>query len=330
MDSDRFIDDLAEGIAAGQRRALARGITLVESSRPSDRPLSDALVERLSSRRPTALRIGISGTPGVGKSTFIEAFGLDRIGSGQTVAVLAVDPSSQISGGSILGDKTRMEQLSRQTAAFIRPSPSRGNLGGVARRTREAIALCEAAGFQTIIVETVGVGQSEVAVEAMVDLFLLLLAPGGGDDLQGIKRGVMELADVIVVNKADGDMRRQAETTAADYRHALSLLRPKRPGWTPQVVTCSARDGSIGSVTELVDRFRSDGLASGSLEKWRSSQARQWFQSEIALGWQDLIASNTALSAAVARLEVQVADGTRTPSSAASEVIGSLTGGHLA
>ncbi|MCB0973232.1 MAG: methylmalonyl Co-A mutase-associated GTPase MeaB [Actinobacteria bacterium] len=325
MSPDQLVDELAAGIAAQQRRALARGITLVESSRVADRSRSDALVERLSTHEPRALRIGISGTPGVGKSTFIEAFGMDRIEQGQSLAVLAVDPSSQISGGSILGDKTRMERLARNDAAFIRPSPSGGNLGGVARRTREAITLCEAAGFDSIIIETVGVGQSEVAVEAMVDLFILLLAPGGGDDLQGIKRGVMELADIIVINKADGEMARQAQTTASDYAHALSLMRPKRSWWTPQVVTSSARDASIANVIEQVERFRVLGTDNGEIQRSRSEQAKEWFASELALGWHDLVRSDVELARSIAELERRVTSGERTPSSAAREVLQQLT-----
>ncbi|PWC95248.1 methylmalonyl Co-A mutase-associated GTPase MeaB, partial [Azospirillum sp. TSO5] len=216
---------LAEAVRSGDRRALARAITLIESTRADHRATADALLAALLPYTGNSVRLGISGVPGVGKSTFIEAFGLHVIGLGHKVAVLAVDPSSQRTGGSILGDKTRMVDLSREANAFIRPSPAGTTLGGVARRTREAMLICEAAGFDVIVVETVGVGQSETAVADMVDLFMLLLLPAGGDELQGIKKGIVELADLVVVNKADGDLAATARHTVADYRHALALLR---------------------------------------------------------------------------------------------------------
>src|SRR6056297_1363546 len=222
-------DALADRLLSGDRRALARAITLVESARADHRTMAEALLDRLAAEGREALRVGLSGTPGVGKSTFIEAFGMDLTGAGKRVAVLAVDPSSARTGGSILGDKTRMERLAREPLAYIRPSPSQTELGGVARRTREAIALCEAAGFDMVIVETVGVGQSETLVAEMTDIFVLLLAPGGGDELQGVKRGIMEIADLILINKADGDLEAAARRTAADYAGALRLMRP-RPG----------------------------------------------------------------------------------------------------
>ena len=231
------ITELADRILTGDRRALARAITLVESQRADHRAQAGELLEHLSKARRQALRVGLSGTPGVGKSTFIEAFGMLLTGQGLRVAVLAVDPSSARSGGSILGDKTRMERLSREKNAFIRPSPSQTHLGGVARRTREAVALCEAAGFDVVLIETVGVGQSETVVAEMSDLFLLLLAPAGGDELQGVKRGIMEMADLILVNKADGDLKPAATRTCADYAWcALRLLRkrPQDPGGFPK------------------------------------------------------------------------------------------------
>lgn len=221
------VDDLAPRILSGERRALARAITLVESIRADHRAAATALLDRVGQAGRQALRIGLSGTPGVGKSTFIESFGLMLTGQGLKVAVLAVDPSSSRSGGSILGDKTRMEFLSRDPNAFIRPSPSQTHLGGVARRTREAVALCEAAGFDVILIETVGVGQSETLVAEMTDLFILLMAPAGGDELQGVKRGIMEMADIILVNKADGDLKPAAMRTVADYAGALRLLRKR-------------------------------------------------------------------------------------------------------
>ena len=235
------MSDLADRIKAGERRALARAITLVESARSDHRDDALALLAELGTERQ-ALRIGLSGTPGVGKSTFIESFGLMLTGMGKRVAVLAVDPSSARSGGSILGDKTRMDHLSRDPNAFIRPSPSQSQLGGVARRTREAIALCEAAGFDVVLIETVGVGQSETMVAQMADLFLLLLAPAGGDELQGVKRGIMEIADIILVNKADGELKPQAIRTCADYAGALRLMRKRAqdPDEFPKALTVSA------------------------------------------------------------------------------------------
>jgi LAO/AO transport system kinase len=227
MTKQHDIPALAAGVQAGDRRALARAITLVESGRADHRDDALALLDMLGTDKQ-ALRIGLSGTPGVGKSTFIESFGLMLTGQGKRVAVLAVDPSSARSGGSILGDKTRMDFLARDPNAFIRPSPSQTQLGGVARRSREAVALCEAAGFDIVLIETVGVGQSETVVAQMADLFILLLAPAGGDELQGVKRGIMEMADIILVNKADGDLKAQATRTCADYAGALRLLR-KRP-----------------------------------------------------------------------------------------------------
>src|SRR5213595_2875351 len=234
---------LAADVRAGSRRALAKAITLVESTRADHQRAAQRLLELLLPGTGRAARVGVSGVPGVGKSTFIEVFGLHLIGLGKKVAVLAVDPSSALSGGSILGDKTRMPRLAAAPEAFIRPSPAAGSLGGVTRRTREALLVCEAAGYDVVLVETVGVGQSEVKVAGMVDLFMVLVAPGAGDELQGLKRGIMELADVVVVNKADGDLAATAAHTAADYAAALHLVRPRIPPWTPQVLTCSALTG---------------------------------------------------------------------------------------
>ena len=237
-------EQLATRLVDGDRRALARSITLVESTRPDHRSEAAALLDAVLARTGGAVRLGITGTPGAGKSTFIEELGGHLTAAGHRVAVLAVDPSSRRSGGSILGDKTRMERLARDPHAFIRPSPSGGSVGGVARRTREAALLCEAAGFDVIVVETVGVGQSEVAVADMVDCFCLIAAPGGGDELQGIKRGIMELADVVVVNKADGDLLPAARRAIADYRQAVHLLRPKHAGWEVPVLATSALEGA--------------------------------------------------------------------------------------
>jgi LAO/AO transport system kinase len=277
------IDDLAKRIAAGERRALARGITLVESSREDHRAQAAQVLAAMP-KDQQALRIGLSGTPGVGKSTFIESFGMMLTGQGMRVAVLAVDPSSARSGGSILGDKTRMDRLARDPNAFIRPSPSQTHLGGVARRTREAVALCEGAGFDVVLIETVGVGQSETVVAQMSDLFMLLLAPAGGDELQGVKRGIMEMADIILVNKADGDLKLVAMRTRADYAGALRLMRkrPQDPEGFPKALTVSAleEDGFEDAWTAMLEL---DGWrrANGFFDGTRSTQARYWFEEDV-------------------------------------------------
>ena len=277
------LDDLAKRIAAGERRALARGITLVESSREDHRAQAAQVLAAMP-KDQQALRIGLSGTPGVGKSTFIESFGMMLTGQGMRVAVLAVDPSSARSGGSILGDKPRMDRLARDPNAFIRPSPSQTHLGGVARRTREAVALCEGAGFDVVLIETVGVGQSETVVAQMSDLFMLLLAPAGGDELQGVKRGIMEMADIILVNKADGDLKPVAMRTRADYAGALRLMRkrPQDPEGFPKALTVSAleEDGFEDAWTAMLEL---DGWrrANGFFDGTRSTQARYWFEEDV-------------------------------------------------
>ena len=281
------VSDLASRVIAGDRRALARAITLVESGRADHRTQALALIDLLRGAGREALRIGLSGTPGVGKSSFIESFGLMLTGQGLRVAVLAVDPSSARSGGSILGDKTRMDHLSRDPRAFIRPSPSQSHLGGVARRTREAVAICEAAGFDVILIETVGVGQSETMVAELCDLFLLLLAPAGGDELQGVKRGIMEMADLILVNKADGDLKPAAIRTCADYAGALRLLRhrPQDPPGFPKAMTVSAaeRTGLDAAWAEMqaLAKWRRE---SGNWQARRADQARHWFEAEVRAG----------------------------------------------
>ena len=264
------------------RASLARAITLMESTRADHQQEAQILLASLLPKTGNSIRIGITGVPGVGKSTFIETFGLYVIGQGHKVAVLAIDPSSTRTGGSILGDKTRMSQLSQHEQAFIRPSPTGGSLGGVARRTREAMLLCEAAGYDVIIVETVGVGQSEIEVADMVDMFLLLLLPGSGDELQGIKKGIVELADIIVVNKADGDMVVQAKRVRADYSAALRMLHPSNHHWQPKAVTCSAllQEG-IAEVWNEVKEFSRIMRESGDLDKNRSKQAVSWMWKEI-------------------------------------------------
>lgn len=313
---------LAQAVLDGKRRPLAQAITLVESTKPGDRDQADALIHDLLPYTGKAMRIGLSGTPGVGKSTFIEAFGNFLIEHGQRVAVLAVDPSSSRSGGSILGDKTRMEILSRNPNAFIRPSPSGTTLGGVARRTREAMLVTEAAGFDVILVETVGVGQSETAVADMVDLFVLLLSPAGGDDLQGIKRGIMELADMIVVNKADGDLLPAAKRAADDCRSALHLMRPKFQGWTVPVLLASAlRNSGIDEIWQQIGEFNDHMTASGQLQSLRAGQSGAWMWAEIRDGLADVLKTDPAIKQLTERLESDVRGGKCTPSFAARQIL---------
>jgi len=319
---------LALDIVAGNRRALARAITLVESTRADHRRDAVALLDQLaqiSDRQ--ALRIGLSGTPGVGKSTFTESFGMQLIAKGLKVAVLAVDPSSTRSGGSILGDKTRMERLSREAGAFIRPSPSQTALGGVARRSREAVALCEAAGFDIVLIETVGVGQSETMVADMADLFVLLLAPAGGDELQGIKRGIMEIADLILVNKADGDLKPAATRTCADYAGALRLLR--RRAYDPddfpkaRVVSALTEFGLAEAwqeMTTLADWRRKN----GHWEKRRAQQAQFWFHQELRDGFLTRLTADADATETIATLEAEVLRGTLSPAAAAERAIAAV------
>ncbi len=277
-----------------------------------------------------ASRIGITGAPGAGKSTFIEALGVHLVDGGHRVAVLAVDPSSVRSGGAVLGDKTRMEQLSRRSEAFIRPSPSGGTLGGAARRTREAMLVCEAAGFDVVLVETVGVGQSEVAVAGMVDLFVLLLSPGAGDELQGVKRGIVELADLVVVNKADGDLVELARHTAADYSHALHLVRSGDGGHDASVRMCSALLGDgIAEVWAAIDGEVRAARASGALAARRADQARSWMWSEVTDTVLDGLRADPALRTEIAALEADVMTGRTSPTAAATRVLASLRSGSL-
>ncbi|MFI4988037.1 MAG: methylmalonyl Co-A mutase-associated GTPase MeaB, partial [Alphaproteobacteria bacterium] len=275
-------DDLATAVRRGDRRALARAVTLVESTRADDRRAAEQLIEAILPATGGATRIGISGPPGAGKSTFIERFGLDGIARGHKIAVLAVDPGSKRGGGAILGDKTRMAELARAPEAFIRPSSAGAASGGVARRTREAILVCEAAGFDTVVVETVGAGQSETAVADMVDMFLLILPPAAGDELQGLKRGIIELADLILVNKADGSLLDHATRAAADYGNAVHLIRPSVPEWQAAARAVSALTGSgIDAVWDDVARFRAALQASGAWERRRAEQARAALWAEI-------------------------------------------------
>jgi GTPase len=316
------VSELAQQIVAGDRRALARAITTVESTRPDHRDEAAALLTEVLSRTGGAIRIGISGAPGSGKSTFIEAFGLHLVQHGHRVAVLAVDPSSTRTGGSILGDKTRMGELTRSDSAFVRPSPTAGTLGGVARRTREAMLLCEAAGFDVVMVETVGVGQSEVAVAGMVDLFAVLVAPGAGDELQGIKRGIIELADVVVVNKNDGELAPAAKTTATDYSSALRLVRSKTQAWTPRVVLVSALEGTgIDELWSTVAEFRSTLDATGELDRRRAEQAREWMWSEVSESLMDALRSDERVAELADRLEAAVTAGELAPAAAARQIL---------
>jgi LAO/AO transport system kinase len=307
---------LADAVRAGDRRALARAITLVESTRADHREEAVALLDDLMPATGAATRVGISGAPGAGKSTFIETLGLHLVDDGHRVAVLAVDPSSTRTGGSILGDKTRMEELSRRPNAFIRPSPSGGTLGGVARRTREALLVCEAAGFDVVLVETVGVGQSEVAVASMVDLFVLLLAPGAGDELQGVKRGIVELADLVVVNKADGALLELARHTAADYAHALHLVGPA------QVLLASALEGTgIAEVWSAVEEHERAARASGALMDRRAAQAREWMWSEVTETIVDRVRADARAHRDIDALEADVAAGRVSPAAAARRLL---------
>lgn len=276
------MSNFCQDILSGNRRAMAKAITLIESSRSDHREEAQELLSELLPHTGNTIRLGLTGVPGVGKSTFIESFGKMLTGQGFKVAVLAVDPSSQISGGSILGDKTRMEELARDDMAFIRPTPSKGTLGGIARNTREAMMVLEAAGFEIIIIETVGVGQSEVAVSDMVDMFILLLSPGGGDELQGIKRGIMELADLVIVNKADGDFEAAAKLAAADVKNALHLMRPKSPDWTVDVLEISAlKKNGLEQVWHKITEFKDIMIANSELETRRENQTVSAIWSEV-------------------------------------------------
>jgi LAO/AO transport system kinase len=327
----RAHDQLAERVLQGDRRALARAITLIESRRADHQEQAESLLERLLPSTGAAIRLGISGTPGAGKSTFIEVFGRHVIAQGHKIAVLAVDPSSQRSGGSILGDKTRMQVLAQAPEAFIRPSPTGGTLGGVARRTREAALACEAAGYGVVVIETVGVGQSETAVADMVDCFTLLLAPGGGDELQGIKRGIIELADVVLINKADGELLAAANRAKADYQAALHLLRPATPAWTPEVLTCSAlHDQGLEAVWQVVLRHRAALEQSGELAAKRARQAHSWLWAEIQAGLIDALRGDGASRRLIEDLEAAVEAGRLLPPQAARRLVARFRAGDPA
>jgi len=315
-------NELAESLLQGDRRALAKAITLVESTHPVHREQAAQLLDRIMPYTGNSIRLGISGVPGVGKSTFIEAFGGHVIEQGHKVAVLAVDPTSAVSGGSILGDKTRMEALSRNDRAFIRPSPAGKTLGGVTRRTRETMLLCEAAGFDVIFVETVGVGQSETAVAEMTDMFLLMLLPGGGDELQGIKRGIMELADLILVNKSDGDQQDVASRTVSDYYMALHFLHPRSRHWQAKVQAISAlKNQGVNEVWETVEEYRAALGEAGEIESRRAAQSRAWMWSETADALLSELKANQSVKSLVDPLEQDVMKGKTTPTIAALKLI---------
>jgi LAO/AO transport system kinase len=321
---------LAQRVLSGDRRALARAITLIESRRVDHQEQAERLLDHLLPATGNALRLGITGTPGAGKSTFIEALGRHVIEQGHQIAVLAIDPSSRRSGGSILGDKTRMQRLAQAPEAFIRPSPAGATLGGVTRRTREAGLVCEAAGFDVVVVETIGVGQSEGAVADMVDCFLLLLAPGAGDELQGIKRGIVELADLVVINKADGDLLAAARRAQSDYQAALQLLRPPTPGWTPEVLACSAlHEEGIDQVWRAVLRHRRVLTENGELAAKRARQIRSWLSAEVQAGLIEALRADPATAELLAALENDVDTGRLLPPQAARALIARFRqGGH--
>jgi LAO/AO transport system kinase len=317
------LDEYVEGIRRGDRVVLARAITLVESTLPSDADLAVRLLDALLSETGRSRRVGITGVPGVGKSTFIDALGMHIVrGRGERVAVLTVDPSSAISGGSILGDKVRMETLANEPGAFVRPSASRGRLGGVAAHTREAILLCEAAGYRNVLVETVGVGQSETAVRSMTDFFLLLMLPGAGDELQGVKRGIMEVVDAVAITKVDGDNRPGAERARAEYRSALHLFPASPDGWIPRVLMCSALTGEgIAEIWQMVLEHHEQQNASGHLQTRRSRQAVDWMHELIGRELERRFQSHPAVADVLPGLEDDVAQGRMVSRAAAREAL---------
>ncbi len=315
---------LVAGVLAGQRRALAKAITLIESTRGDHRARAQQVLNALLPKTGNAIRVGISGVPGAGKSTFIEALGVWLIERGHRLAVLAVDPSSSISGGSILGDKTRMETLCQKEEAFIRPSPSAGSLGGVAEKTREAMLLCEAAGYDVIIVETVGVGQSETTVAGMVDLFCLLQLPNAGDDLQAIKKGIVEIADMVVINKADIDPQATA-VARAQWRNALHLVRRASPNWEPPVLTVSAlQKEGMADFWENVVKYRDALTGSGEFEQKRRHQSLAWMWQLIEAGLHERFRENPGVQESLSRLSQSVEAGLTTPAAAAHALLAHL------
>lgn len=320
--SELSVAELAAGVLSGNRAVLARAITLIESRRRDHQDIGQELLQRLLPRTDGAIRLGITGVPGVGKSTAIDQLGMNLIAAGHKVAVLAIDPTSRRTGGAILGDKTRMTRLAQSRSAFIRPSPTSGTLGGVARRTRETMSLLEAAGFDVVIVETVGVGQSETAVADMVDFFLVLLLAGAGDELQGIKRGVIELADMIAVTKSDGDNVERAGRAAAELRGALNILTPRSAEWTPPVLVVSAQENrGLDAMWGKILEHRRLKAASGELQAQRRRQRVTWMRDMLADRLTDLLHTQVEVAERVRKLEADVASGSLAPTLAVSEVL---------
>ena len=320
MDFD--LDACVEGVLAADRTWLGRAVTLMESTRPDDRAAATELLQRLMPHTGGAQRVGITGVPGVGKSTFIDALGTHLTSQDHRVAVLAVDPSSSVSGGSILGDKTRMPNLAIEDAAYIRPSPSSGSLGGVTRTTRETMTVVEAAGFDVVLVETVGVGQSETAVADMVDFFLVMMLPGAGDELQGIKKGVLELADALVVNKADGGNEIAAQRAVRDYRAALALTAPANPSWVPPVLAVSAIENTgLDQVWDHIQAYYRTLSDSGELAGNRADQQVRWMWSMVEDRLRDRLRTSSAVADLATQLEQQVAAGQVAPAAATDQIL---------
>lgn len=316
------VQQLADGVRSGNIRSLAKSITLIESRNPDHSASAADLLDELLPDAGKSIRIGISGVPGAGKSTFIEALGMHLIRNDHRIAILAVDPTSQLSGGSVLGDKTRMEELAREKNAFIRPSPSGDTLGGVARKTRETMLLCEAAGYDVIIVETVGVGQSEVTVASMVDFFLLLQIPNAGDELQGIKKGVMEIADAILVNKAEGDNRPKAELARQQYENALHLLKPKSPNWQVPAMLCSAlHQEGIDDVWNQILSFVAIMKKHEEFETKRRLQANDWMWTLVQDELKELFRNDKNVAALLGQVQTGVLNGTTAPGAAARRLL---------
>lgn len=320
-------EDFLKGILAGDRLTLSKAITVIESTHPDHRTLARNLIQRCMPHTGNALRIGITGAPGVGKSTFIDALGMALVEAGKRIAVLAIDPSSQKTSGSILGDKTRMQNLSQHKNAYIRPSPNSGSLGGIASRTREAMLLCEAAGFDIIFVETVGVGQAEFSVHQMVDMLLLLMITGAGDDLQGIKRGIMEMTDLIVINKADGDNVPAAKQLKRLIRQTTHALPPPRPDWSTEIVTVSSLNHTgIDEVTAQIEAFEMAMRAAGAFTTNRQSQSLAWMQQHIEEGLMRMLTDDQAIADQFKALQAEVSAGTVNPVDAAEAILARLSG----